>query len=673
MTSNADPIIQRDFSSWITIDKYAPIRSSFAWWKWVDIFSPSKVVLSTHNQNNVITLPNNSYPTTIWDIIASQNGYIYDTDGTMIYDISNVTNYENVRNYADFTINNVDYRVLVTTKFLHRYTPNELYTYTDLAWSGTNWSFSWLDLVHTPWSTVVFTWSAPAVIGKQYVLDFDVNTLTAWSFTITIWNDTAVNITANGNYKLNFKANTTAWVIITPTTSYNGSITGLNMIGASTMTEWFEELTNISNLAPILVDQWDMYIGNWNIVAVLDNNWVLFDALVLPKGKEIVWLTRDENYIVIWTRWDKDSTIYFWDWISDIALSSKLWKNDILQSIEDQWDYIYAVTGSNTQTRKIWKTNWYSRALVYTIPYGNWYEWNGNNSWILPSLPLHFYKVDTKGNNITTNDISSFGEMVFLPSKTSVLVYWRKNPSLPFAMINQFPLVDCWWIYSIYAENEEIVIWYEDRIVSDAKIVRYKIDNQDTVSSTTDDYNYWSTGYIELLPISWLISQINHWISIEVWYKTPTDTYMNVLYRINWEKDMFTFVSITSWISILPTVWSVYEINSNSLTVTRIEQYWDYTYIEFNRTSWDYITFNNDFITKDSGTGDTNIDFVRMYNYRYLGNINRVNEIDERKRIKKLPETFAEIQFAVELNTDEWAVTPEFNDLILYRDIKPNG
>lgn len=674
MTSNAEPIVQRDFSTGITMDEYAPLRNSCAWAKGVDI-TPTKVTLSTHNQNNVVSIDNNSYITTIWDILASQNGYIYDIDGTMIYDISNVTNYENIRNYADFTISGTDYRVLVSKKFLHRYTPNALFTYTDLAWSGTNRSFAWLDLTHTPWSTVVFTWSAPAVSGKQYVLDFDVNTMTAWSFTITIWWATAVNITANGNYKLPFKANTTAWVIITPTTSFNGSITGLNMIWASTMTEWFAELTNLSDLAPILVDQWDMYIGNGNIVAVIDNLWVKYDALTLPKGIEIVWITRDEQYIVIWTRSDKNSTIYFRDWINDIAISSKLWKNDIIQSVEDQWDFCYVVTGNNSQTRNIWKTNWYSRALAYSIPYGNWYSWNGNNTGILPSLPLHFFKYDTKGNNITTNDTSSFWEYIFLPSKNSVIVYGRRNPSLPFGMFNKFPLINCWGVYSIYAENEEVVISYDDTVDDVCKVIRYKLNNQDTVWSLTDDYYYGSTGFFELLPIISLKSQINYAVSIELWYITPTDTFMNMFYKIDWSKNSFTFVCDTtaSPITTLPDIWDVYTINSNDLELESINEYDNYTYITFKRTSWDYIVFNNDFLTRDTGSWDINIEFIRRYDYKFLWTIDSTLELDINKRVRKISEQYSEIKFAIELNTNDPKQTPAIYDNILYHDIKPNG
>lgn len=42
MTSNAEPIIQRDFSTGITMDEYAPLRNSCAWAKGVDI-TPTKV------------------------------------------------------------------------------------------------------------------------------------------------------------------------------------------------------------------------------------------------------------------------------------------------------------------------------------------------------------------------------------------------------------------------------------------------------------------------------------------------------------------------------------------------------------------------------------------------------------------------------------------------------
>lgn len=675
MAGNVEPKLQKYFYAGITQDKYLPIKNSCADAKWVDIFGWD-VILSTHSQSNIITLPNNSYPTSIWDVITSNNWYIYDLNGNMIYDISNTTGYTNVRNYIDHTIGWVTYRLLIASKFIHRYTPDALYTYSDLDGGGTNRAFDGDYIVHTAWSTAVFIWTNTAVVGKQYVLNISVSNRTAGSFTIKIWNDTPQTVSLDWDYVLHFTAWTTAWVIITPSSDFNGKIYVADMIGACSLEEAYITLTNTSLLAPAIVDNWYAYIGNWNVVFCVDTDWKYMEALTLPKNEEIIEITRDANYILLWTRSSKYSKVYFWDGITWAPSGNRTRKNDIIQLVENQWDFCVVVTGNNNQTKKVWKTNWYSRQLIMYVPYGNWSTTTSSETGMLPVLPIYFSNVDANWNNVNTNNSSSFGDMVFIPWKDSVIVYGRKNPSLPFAFVNQYPLVNASEIYTIYAENDTLYIGYNDWVLDDAKIVEYKIEPiRYTGIATTDSYygNFW---YINMLPVIGLWTDINHGVSIDVWQSTPADTFMVLLYKINQETDRFTIVVDTDVnpISILPTVGSIYKFGSSDrITITSVETKLNYTYISVQKTTEWNINFNDNQITKASGTGDNTITFVAKYNFRLLDIIDGALEVEDNLWNRMIPETFNEIEFSVLLVTTDGLKTPILKDITLYRDKFRNG
>lgn len=670
MTANTDPIVQKYFYSWITQDKYLPTKFSCAGAKGVDIFG-SDVILSTHSQTDIISLPNNSYPTSIGDIITSQNSYIYDLSWNVIYRLYQ-SNGTNVRNYVDHTVNWVDYRYLISQKRLHRYTPDALYSYSDLDWAGTNRAFDWSNyIVHTPWSTVAFTWSNVAVIDKQYVLSFQVDDMTAGSFTINIGNDTAQTISAEWKYVLNFKASNTNWVIITPTSTFNGKITTEGMIWEASLVEAVQELTNNTNVAPYLVDQWDLYIGNWNIVAVVDTLWVKIDALILPKSEEIVDITRDENYIFLWARASKYSKVYFWDGISENPTAYKLWKNEIIQSVENQWDFCIVITGNNNQTKKVRQTNGYTRQLVRNIPYGIWSTATGSKTGIYPALPIYYSNTDTNGNNTNTNNMSSFWDMVFIPWIDSIITYWRKNAWLPLAFCNQYPLVNCSDIYTIYASDEDLYIWYNDREEDTAKIIKYKLNNNYITGDTTLFGTRW---LLELNPIYWLGKDINTGVGTNIGIETPANTFMVWMYRLDKQDNKYTLVIDNTTVTITPTVWSIYRFGSTDrMTIESVIAKWNLLYIWFNQTISATLLFHDSSISKVSWTGDTIVNFIDKYNYSLYGIIDWSLEIELTNRYRNLPEKFNEIEFAIELNSIDWIYTPRLKDLTLSRDMKSDG
>lgn len=679
---NATPIVQRDFTSGISIDKYFPIKNSCADAKWVDLFSARRVVLSTHNTNSKVDIAT-WYITTIWDIMTGNDGKLYELmSSDYIYQISNTANYRNIRNFVDHTINGTEYRLLISSKFIHRYPTSWLMTYNQFndwwwAWNS-NWTvvqFPSTDtLEHTAWSTWnLLDWTV-CVVWQKYNLKFTVNH-TSWSFTITIWWDTPQTVSWDWTYSFAYEAQDTEWLRIAPTSDFVGSIifgyADWQWIWVSTMEEWYAELPNLSYITPVLVNTGDLYIGNGNIVAGMDNDWILKTYLSLPKWTEIVEITRDDNYIIIWTRTTKDSVIYFWDWKSESPESHKIRKNDILQAVENQWDFCIAITGTTFQTKKVWKTNAYSRALAFTSNFASGSAWEESYDWEPTWLPIYFWT----DNSSTSNLITSLWDYVFIPGRQEIIVYGRKNPSLPFAMVKSFPLYDCNEITAINVIDERLLVAYDDDLWD--HVISFRLENINNVYTVNTNFQFGEMWYISLLPIVWLVSQVNESARVALWYKTPTtDTFLALFYKEDAESDRFTFIvnKVINPITTMPTIWSTYKLSwpDTTFTIDKITEYWHYVFVEAQMTTKWYIAIDDINLFKQTGTWSDLI-LQDKYPFRLFEVVTDTTENRKRNWTRTIPATYTELEFRVWLFTQDWNYSPEFSDLTLYYDIQPNG
>lgn len=667
-------VISNNFTSGISIDKYFPLKNSCANAKGVNLFSSRRVCLSTHNSNNIVSLPSTSEPTTIGDIITCNDGNIYDLEWSLVYDLDNTSGYTNVRNYIDHTVNGTNYRYLIATKYLHRYLPDAIMTYygiEDGAFGDAWWTESGWRIIHGAGYTGTYTGVYTLDVWVKYNLKFNA-IVTAGSFTIKVWGSAEQTISASGDYSFVLESSTTAGVVLTPTTTFIGSINSDNVLWIPSMEQWVIELTNSSQLAPAIQYWWEIFIGNWNIVVWIDMFWIKYDALVLPKAQQIVEITHNWEYMLLWTRDSKNTYIHFWDWVSENILLTKKWNKEILQSVEDKWDFCIAITGSNIQTKRIWKTDGNSRVEINNTKYGAWSDDNESYTAEYPAIPISYdWDIDSNGNSDSSNMMSVLGDMIFMPGKDSVIVYGRTNPLLNYAFVNAYPIKNCDYIYCIHSENEKLYVWYDDNELWPS-IITFTITNLEELDNADTDYQYWKRWHIELLPIIWVVWQQKISSRLKFGYKTPTSTYIAVLYRENGEKNRITFMVDTSVnpIEIMPTEGSVYRMGSTDrLTIKKVITVWNITYIECEQTISSLLLFDHETISRVSWTGSSPITFVDKFWYRLFDTISPTEEISSRIRERVLPSSYSELQVACVLHTDNQNVTPEINDSILSYEV----
>ncbi len=678
--ADIEPIVIYDWRWGIGNDKYFPIKNWCYDGQWLDVRQGRRIILNTHNTNNVITIPNNSNITSIWDILTGHNGYIYDLEWVSQYLISNTANYRNIRNYVRQFISGTEYFLLFSPKFIHRYPVSWLIDYTSFndSWASfdSNWTYvefpNTITLEHTAGSIWSYVDGTPAVNGKQYNIQLQVNH-TAGSFTVSIGGQTPQTINADGLYTFQFTASNTTPLTITPSNDAVFSIVNWKTaIWISTMEEWRLEMDNISYICPVLKDTWDVYFGNGNKLYDVEPWWVLTLALTFGSDEEIVWITKIQEQTFIRVRNAKDTIVYVWDWVSDTPTSSITWYNEIIQQVQNMWTYHIVITWWDTANKKIRYSDWFSKTLLYTTTPATNRENNNTTNLLLPPIPLYF--ADDK--NINSTNIDSYWDMVFLPWYNGVMTYGHRTPWFPDGLFVDYPLVNCSEIFSIHYDNESIKVAYNDDVDDDCKVATFYINNYEQTQDSTTNYYFGSRWYITFSPIVSYFSQDNVATKVKLGYKSPTNTFLNLYYKVNGEIDRYTFIvdELVNPVTTDPVVWSIYRINATSrYTITKVTKFLNYMFIETQCTVTSLTPRRSENLTKVSWTGDTTIITIWFHDFRHFDCITSTTELSDRQWIRNFPTNYFEIQLRVEEITRDWKYTPEFNDLQLLYEPKPNG
>lgn len=655
-----------NFTWGIWNDKYLSVPNWFYDWEWLDIRRGKRVILSTHNQNNIVTLP-------YWDsitylsksIYANSDWYIYNNTWSCLYKFYNNVARSDIRNMIDFTISWTLYKLIFWPSYISRYT----WTPTTTVWLSRpatwwDWLNSWSQMIKTAWSTTAITASCTIVGSSYYRLEVVTSHITAWNITVTLWGAWSTVISTNWSTLIRVTASTTAWLVITPSNDFNWWVEFTTSVWLWVIEEWWLQMTWCYwSIMPLLEDTWDLYIWNENKLWMLDNAWVLDTKITLPIGNIIVAITKVDDQFILWTKDDQWWRVYYWDWVSEAPTRVIYWYNEKIQQVINQWNYHIVMTWWDFGIKKIWISNGNNKENVFEIKEWSWLYQTSNT--LVPPLPLYW---GWSSDNIYTNNVETLWDMVFIPWYNKIIAYWKRIPWFPNAFNCDFALKQT-KITAMYAYEWELRVAYDDD-----KVITYKLDNYESMQDATTSYYFGNRWYMSLTPIAQLISQEKNWVSLKLWYKTPTNTFMNIYYAINKEVDRYTFVidETVNPVTTDPTVWAVYDNNSSSgrFTVTKVTKFLSYMFIEVQETVR-YETPRLWFVlNKISWTGDSAITYVDFHNYRYFDYVSETNSNPWRSRDRLFNESFFEIQFRIEFITRDGKYTPELNDFtLLYDDI----
>jgi len=667
--------IYNDFTGWVGSDKYLSLKWGCYDGEWLDISNGKRVILATHNQNNVVQFPNSSKITTMWDIYTSNNWYIYDSSATTLYEFEWWDSYWNLRNYTTFNILGTEYTLVFWVGYISRYAWSSVYTTLTPSYTSTGWTSAGSVYTHTTGNTNAFTSSAAAVIWNRYRIYIEVTWVTAWSLEVDIgdsWDPKT--ITADGTYTYFLTATNTDALTLTPTTDFDWSIDIDWMYSLCNVEEWYLELDNLAQACPILEDTGDLYIGNGNALLWLGVDWVLKTYFTLSDNTEIIWITKVADQFVIWTRDWQWSRVHRWDWVSSTPENTIYWYNEIIQNVVNQWNYHIVMTGGDFGIKKIWKSNGNAKTMLYQIR-----EWDRQSAiWsntLVPPIPLYWWWSAT---NYYVNNVESLWDMVFMPWYNKIITYWHRTPWFPDALFPTFALKQT-AIYSMYASEWALYVAYDNW--SWCSVIEWHLDNYESMQDSSTDYYFGSRWYMTLNPIMYLWQQLKDGIKWRLWIRTPENTFMNLYYAIDREVDRYTFVvdETINAVTTDPVVWDIYTIWSTPrFEVVQVKKFLNYMFIECKETTRYRTPRVWSTLTKISWTGDATITYVDFHNYRYFDTITDTTEIRKRQWIRKFDtdiweNSFTEIQPRIELITRDGKYTPEYNDIGLYFDDLPDG
>lgn len=641
-------------------DRYLSVPNGCYDWEGLDIRKGKKITLNTHNTTNKITVSSWEITTIAESIQLSNNWYIYDNTWIPLYKFVWTTGYQEGNKLVDLTIWGVQYTYIFGSKRVSRYT-GSISTVQSTSWTSAWWTLIGNDYIHTVGSTLNLTSAFAPTAGKSYRIKIIVSNMTVWSISITMWGSSLWTISANWTYYYAFAATSTAVLSITPTSDFNGWVNNIDVISLGNVEESVITMPNTSLLTPILEEDFWCYVGNGNILLFIDSLWTMDELVVLPLWREIVEITKISDQYILWTRSSIWSRVYYWDGISENPTRSiSRWK-EIIQAVANQGNYHLVFTWGDLSVKKIWKSNWYNKTMLYQIPEWGWENFISSNI-LVPPIPLYR---GWSATNYRNNVVSVTGDMVYFPWYNKILAYWHKIPWFVDALFADYSLKQN-NIYTIYTNESEIRIAYEW-----GNIITYKFSNYDLMQDGTTKYYYGSRWYISDTPIVFNASNEKKPQLLVLGNDTPENTMINIYYALDREKDRFTFVVDESVNAVTtdPIVGSKYRINaSDEFTVTKVSKYLNYMFIETQQTV-KYLTPRTWFVlTKISWTWDSTITYVDFHNYRHLDIVNKDNILNKRCYTNNFNIQFNEIQFRREYITIDWQISPETNESILVYD-----
>lgn len=645
---------------WIGSDKYLTLPNWLYDSEWVDIGRGKRTILSTNTTNNVVSIPNSSKVTVLWPTYyASDNWYIYDTTWATLYKyVSSSPNNYDVRNYITHTISGTSYTLFFGRNKIMRYIAESAVS---LSWSWSNWTNASWTYTHTTGNTSVFTGTGTVATSSYYRLKVTIASRTAWTVDVAVWWATPQTLSANGTYYLFFSTSSTANLTFTPTSTFDGSVNTTTLVlGKQNVTETYLTMATTSYVCPLLSENGNIYVGNSNRLQGIDSLGTIITYFTLPTGEEIRWLTKVGDQYVLWVDDWQGTKQYFWDGLADAPLRVIYWYNERVMNVVNQWTYHIVTTGNDFAIKKIWKSDGYNKVMLYQIPYTSF---SITSNKLLPPVPLYYAG---NSNLVYQNAIESLWEQTFLPAYWGILSYGKKTAGFPDAINFEWDIVTD-EIYAMYAYNDNLYVSYNSS--GTCYVTQIKLENYENTLDSTDDYYFGKIGHITYPPFVYVVAQEKSSQKIKAGYNIPTtNTFLSVYYALDREVNYYTFVvdeSVNN-ITTLPIVWAVYRTGTNSrFTVSKVTTQGNYTFIECTETTKEFTPRTATALTKVSGTGDSTITYIKFNNFRHHW---LITDNTNRKYTSMIKQNFTEIQFRVELVTQDWKYSPEINDFTFVYD-----
>ena len=547
------------------------------------------------------------------------------------------------------------------------------------AWTlGTWWTLTdnWVE--HTTWTTgtlsATINFDSPPSSSDYIRVAIKVANGTTWHLEVSLNNPTtdydAPNTRWSGWVTLSLKcSSSTTTLIITPTSSFNGTIEAVN-VHLYDSSKVFLQRGNLYSWQswqphPALVWEWDLYIACGHYVNIFSlSDWGRTYKALVDENFTIVSMTQQAGSLILWATDWFNSRQYYWDGVDAVATEVIEWKWLVIQWVTGTETISYVLTtswssnSSNGYEYRLYAVSGYQRSLIASKLY------QYMSSYYLQEEP---YNINKKFDfNDVTGDqcMTMYLDSLYIPWCDGVYKYGYDVPGLRSNWTRPIKYDTGATKITLVQRNNFLNIWY-------------RLDSINYIWSVNNRL-YTSKWYLITESIYWdKLSSRKALEKIKIWYKNVASTVGNIKLYVIVDDDYFWRFRPTSTPTTRPAIWDVYSV-ADDTTAKVID-------VDTTNNVITLVTVNNGgsraglantTLTKVSWAWDDTI----SVGYRF-DNMCFVKKIESEQQEygsdlifgKKFVDSYLpyrhKIQFVIELNSNSRYLSPEIYEISIASDI----
>ena len=547
---------------------------------------------------------------------------------------------------------------------------SELLTNTHLSdnagWTvGTWWTITDNWAVHTSW-TWTLTTDFTSTASNRVRIAVKVRNVTTWSFTMNVGSLTET-VRTEWWYVMYAIVNSwnSATLTITPTNNFDWTIEIANVheVDTSKVEVGKAEITT-SDEHPCVLWWWELYIGSWNKVDIVNlRDWWVITKSLVDENETIVDITQQAWNLIIRATDGFNSRQYYWNWVDAVATEVIEWKWLIIKWVTNTETVCYVLTTSWATT---WSVEWYQYRLYAVSGYqrnllaNKMYFPNSQRN--LDQEQYNFQKKFDFNDVESSKSMCMYLDSLFIPWCDGIYKYWNEIP----------------WMRTVRSRPIRYPLW-ASRILLQQRWLYF------CMSYTLDGVNYiWQINEQSYLSNWYLVSEWIYWDKIgtrkniekmKIWYKNVASEDGNIKVYAIVDDDYFWRFKVT-WITNRPTVWAVYNVaNQTTAEVISVDKTNNLITFRTLNNLWSYLWQSNTTLTKVSWEWDDSITTA------WYDNMCLIKTIESEKQwygsdlifwkdfVNNYMPYWYKLQLVIELNSIDSKLTPEIYEISINSDI----
>ena len=547
---------------------------------------------------------------------------------------------------------------------------NELLSNTHLSdnagWTVWAWwtiTDNWAE--HTSW-TWTLTTDFTSTASNRVRIAVKVRNVTTWNITLNVGSLTET-VRTEWWYVMYAIVNSwnTATLTITPTNNFDWTIEIANVheVDTSKVEVGKAEITT-SDEHPCVLWWWELYIGSWNKVDIVNlRDWWVITKSLVDENETIVDITQQAWNLIIRATDGFNSRQYYWNWVDAVATEVIEWKWLIIKWVTNTETVCYVLTTSWATT---WSVEWYQYRLYAVSGYqrnllaNKMYFPNSQRN--LDQEQYNFQKKFDFNDVESSKSMCMYLDSLFIPWCDGIYKYWNEIP----------------WMRTVWSRPIRYPLW-ASRILLQQRWLYF------CMSYTLDWVNYiWQINEQRYLSNWYLVSEWIYWDKIgtrkniekmKIWYKNVASEDGNIKVYAIVDDDYFWRFKVT-WVTNRPTVWAVYNVaNQTTAEVINVDK--DNNLITFRTLNnlWSYLWQSNTTLTKVSWEWDDSITTAWYDNMCLIKTIESDKQgywadlIFGKDFVNNYMPYWYKLQLVIELNTSDSKLTPEIYEISINSDI----